>query len=186
MPMEIEAKYKVASFAPIEKALKKAGATFLGTNHQRDQFFDTHDHALRRADKGLRLRTIKAVKPANHKGCSQATEPILTFKGPGDKTKSLKIRMEIQTCVNDAWAITEILKHLGFSPDIVVCKKRSSYALDNCQVELDQLPRIGRFIEVEGPSQKAVQTMCRQLGLTGKPITTPYVAMVAKLNHVQQ
>ena len=179
MPTEIEAKYKVASFTPIEKALKTAGAIFLGTHNQTDQFFDSPDSALRRADKGLRLRIVRAV--GGGKSCAEPCRPMLTFKGPRDKTAGLKIRMEIQTYIDAAGAIAEILKQMGFAPASVVRKRRASYRLGNCQVELDQLPHLGRFVEVEGPSQKSVRIVCRQLGLTGEPITMPYVAMVAEL-----
>jgi len=98
---------------------------------------------------------------------------MLTFKGPRDKTHLLKIRMEIQTYVDDAGAIAEILKQLGYRGTIVVRKRRLSYCLGNCQVELDQLPRIGRFVEVEGPSQKVVQAVCRQLGLLARRSPRP-------------
>jgi adenylate cyclase class 2 len=179
MPREIEAKYKVASFAAVEKALRLAGAKFLGTNNQTDQFFDTLAGGLRLADKGLRLRIAKPA--CGGKVCAEPARPMLTFKGPGDKKSSLKIRMEIQTHLDSAAAIAEILRQLGYRADIVVRKRRSSYRLGDCMVELDQLPQLGRFVEVEGPSQRAVRVVCRQLGLVGESITRPYVAMVAGL-----
>jgi len=98
MPREIEAKYKVASFAEVEKALQKAGAVFLGTNHQRDQFFDLPNNALRRADKGLRLRIVKEVKPAKSAGLpgraiskdkAAASHPGLCLRSKGRETKPI-------------------------------------------------------------------------------------------------
>ncbi len=190
MPREIEAKYKVESFAVVEKALAAAGAVFLCTCRETDQFFDTRSHGLRRRDSGLRLRTVKVIRRGkNHmrratdlQGIAGLCEerPMLTFKGPRDNRSSIKIRQEIQTHVYEAAAVAEILTQLGYQPALIVRKTRSSYRLGRCRVELDLLPGIGKFVEVEGPGERAVRDCCRLLGLSGKPITTPYVAMVAQ------
>ena len=189
MPREIEAKYKVESFAAVEKALAAAGAVFLCTCRETDQFFDTPGQGLLRRDRGLRLRTVKVIKregdrtklTAAGRGIARPCDdrPMLTFKGPRDKRSSIKIRQEIQTCVDDASAVAKILTQLGYQPQLIVRKTRSSYCLGRCRIELDHLPGIGKFVEVEGPGERAVRECCRLLGLSGEPITTPYVAMVA-------
>ena len=46
-------------------------------------------------------------------------------------------------------------------------------------VELDELPVIGRFVEVEGPDEAAITAVVRRLGLTGPPITDHYIALVS-------
>ena len=70
MAHEIEAKLRVASHAAARKALAAAGATFLGTAAETDQFFDTPAGGLRARDCGLRLRHTRLLKagagPAGH------------------------------------------------------------------------------------------------------------------------
>src|SRR5205823_1530650 len=57
MPLEIEAKMKVADFEPVRARLRKLGATRVGEVLETNAFFETADHALLREDRGLRLRT---------------------------------------------------------------------------------------------------------------------------------
>ncbi|MFB3894255.1 MAG: class IV adenylate cyclase [Phycisphaerae bacterium] len=181
MADEIEAKIKVRDFRAILKALRKAGAEFLGTAVETDQFFDTRGGDLRRRDCGLRLRTIRMLR--------RGAEPpppgaLLTYKGPKKRPRGLKIRREVQTYVRDAGILASIFEALGFVPTVMVRKRRRSFVLakpGRCRVELDELPGLGRFVEVEGPSEKAVKEACRALGLEGEPITRSYVSMVANI-----
>ncbi len=180
MPHEIESKHKVASLKLFEIRLKQLGAQFLGTFAETDQFYDTPDAKLRRSDSGLRIRSVRILK----KGAAVDAEfarPLVTFKGPRDTGKKLKVRPEVQTRVADAKAMGEIFAALGFVPTLVVRKRRSSWRLGKCQVELDELPRLGKFVEVEGPTVAAVQSVCRKLGLEGEGITRGYVTMLAEL-----
>ena len=49
-----------------------------------------------------------------------------------------------------------------------------------CTVELDELPEIGSFVEVEGPSDEDVIDVQRRLGLAdAKPIGPTYAELVA-------
>jgi adenylate cyclase, class 2 len=181
MPDEIEAKIKVRDFTAVRKALRAAGAKFLGTAVETDQFFDTPGADLRNRDCGLRLRIVRALR----RGAQTPPQgALLTYKGPRKRAGRLKIRPEVQTYVQDGGVLTKILEALGFVPTIVVRKRRSSFMLrkpGRCRVELDELPRLGRFVEVEGPSQKAVKQACRAIRLEGEPITRSYSSMVAGL-----
>ena len=49
-----------------------------------------------------------------------------------------------------------------------------------CLVELDELPDIGAFVEVEGPDEKTVFAVSESLGLAGEPISESYLAMVLR------
>ena len=104
--------------------------------------------------------------------------PLLTYKGPKKAGLSLKVRREVQTYVEDARAMTQLLAALGFAPTAVVRKRRSSYRVGLCQVELDELRGVGRFVEVEGPSRRQVEAVCKQLDLQGERVTRSYVSMV--------
>jgi predicted adenylyl cyclase CyaB len=110
-----------------------------------------------------------------------APPALVTYKGPRQRGKALKVRPEIQTRVENPSTLAEVFEALGYRPTIIVRKRRRSYRLGRCQVELDQLRRLGRFVEVEGPDEKTVSALCRRLGLTGPFITASYAAMVAQL-----
>jgi adenylate cyclase class IV len=47
-------------------------------------------------------------------------------------------------------------------------------------VELDELPYLGNYVEIEGPSEKDVESVRRSLGLENLPlIKTGYISMLA-------
>lgn len=188
MPNEIEAKIRVTDFRAVRAAMELAGAEFLGAAVETDQFFDRPDGSLRKADCGLRLRRTKMVRQASRLSTLSPGQrptgetpvaPLLTYKGPKARGTSLKVRREIQTRLGDAQAMTQMLRALGFEPMVIVRKRRSSYRMGPCRVELDELRGIGRFVEVEGPSRRAVEAACKKLGLKGERVTQPYVAMVS-------
>src|SRR5437867_3611891 len=177
MPIEIEAKMKVQNFDPILAALRDHAATSLGTHIQTDTFFDTPDRALLAADKGLRLRV--ALDLATNK-----TDSLLTHKGPVGPGP-LKKRQEIQTPIGDPHATARLLEQLGFIQWLRYQKRRQSWQLENCRIELDELPHLGRFVEIEGPSEAAVMNCREKLNLSSHTlIKASYVAMLTA--HLQE
>ena len=74
----------------------------------------------------------------------------------------------------------EILQAIGMRDALVVQKRRASYKLGACLVELDDVTHLGRFIEIEGPSENAVLAAGEKLNLTGPPITLGYAEMLAR------
>ena len=177
MPVEIEAKMKVESFEPVLKALGEHQAVALGEQIETDAFFDSSDRALLAADKGLRLRV--AVSTDGKKG-----EALLTYKGPVGHG-AIKKREEIQTPVGDAQMMGKLLEQLGFKQWLKYQKRRRSWKLDSCRVELDEIPHLGRFVEIEGPSEEAVMKVRQKLGLAGQTlIKASYVGMLSA--HLQE
>ncbi len=175
MGCEIEAKFKVESFAGVRRALRQAGAGYLGTVGQRDTYFDTPDKKLLKDDTGVRIRRVRCLKSGVAK---KDTRPEITFKGPARRRATAKIRGEIQTRVDDADALEEILRRIGLTATIIVEKRRTSYRLGRCRVELDELPVIGRFVEIEAASEKQVLAAAQRLGLSGQPIKDHYVNLL--------
>lgn len=175
MSCEIEAKFKVESFAGVRKALRKAGAGYLGTVGQTDTYFDTPDRRLLKDDTGVRIRRIRCLRSG---GAKKDTRPQITYKGPAHSRSKAKIRREIQTRVDDAGALEEILRGIGLTATITIKKRRASYRLGRCRVELDELPVIGRFVEIEAASEKQVLAAADSLGLSGRPIKDHYVNLV--------
>jgi len=194
MANEIEAKIKIRTFEPVLSALREAGAEFIGEHEEIDQYYDARGGKLRRRDCGLRVRTIRTPKrptavrwsEARDVDTSQAMLPLLTYKGPRKAGGRLKVRLEVQTRLADAPAMGRILEELGYSPTLIVRKKRCRYRLMGCNVELDELRGIGRFVEIEGPSERAVNKAVRALHVAGEPTVESYISMVANWRKRQQ
>ena len=74
-----------------------------------------------------------------------------------------------------------MLEHLGFDMTLSFQKRRESWKFRGCEVSLDELPRLGRFVEIEGPSHKKIMSARRALGLSKLPlIQNGYVSMLSK------
>ena len=72
-----------------------------------------------------------------------------------------------------------MLEELGFVPIFRYQKRRESWRLGECRVELDEPPRIGLFVEIEGPDEGAIHSVQAKLGLGGlKDVPTSYVGML--------
>lgn len=175
MPIEMELKFSLEDFSAVRKALRAAGAEHLGTFLQTDRYFETSAGSLRKSDRCLRIRSVQRLGGSKVKG---DVRPLLTFKGPRRPSRRLKIRPEIQTHLEDADTAAEILRACGLRPAMTIQKRRTSYRLGRCRVELDELPLIGCFVEIEAPDEKAIRSACRKLALSGEPITTPYTDML--------
>lgn len=177
MAHEIEAKFRVADHQAVRRALRSAGAEYLATVDQMDTYYDTPEGMLLGRDVGLRIRATRCLrrgpKPVE-------TRPLLTAKGPRIAGRSAKVRQEVQVHLDDAAAVEEILAAAGLKPQVVVEKRRASYRLGRCRVELDELPAVGCFVEIEAPSPKAIARTAESLGLRGEPITDHYVALLLK------
>jgi len=172
MGLEIEAKMKVDDLDEVRQRLETAGAIPAGEHLETNVFFDTPARALVHADKGLRIRANRDVK-------SNRTEHIVTFKGarqPGP----LKTRQEIEFIVSDPAAAAQVFQELGYALIISFQKHRRSWLLLGCKVELDELPHLGTFVEIEGPNDRKVLHARKALGLEDQPIvTTSYAALLA-------
>lgn len=161
MPVELEAKVKVDSHEPTRQRLRDAGAEAHGSHLQINTFFDTDDRSLRAADKGLRIRVNRDVATGKE-------EAVLTYKGPR-QPGAFKSREEVETTVGSPENFATIVQALGYRQVLSFEKKRESWSLDGCQVELDEVPHLGDFVEVEGPSEEAIRDVLKKLGLESAP-----------------
>jgi len=176
MAQELEAKFKVEDFRAVRKALRAAAATYKGTALQLDRFFDTPQRKLYRSGRGLRLRQVRILRtgPGGLVGGS-----LITYKGRPRPARRAKVRREVQTRVDDGPAMDEIFRSAGLEVFMTLEKRRASYELGRCVVELDELPMLGCFVEVEGPSERAIEAARRKLGLEGRAITESYMHLAA-------
>lgn len=83
--------------------------------------------------------------------------------------------------VADSVAAETLLASLGYHRTLSFEKRRESWRLKHALVELDELPQLGTFVEVEGPTESAVHEVLRTLGLENQPcIKTSYIAMLGE------
>ena len=181
MPAEMEMKFAVASHQAVRRVLRSCGGEYLQTALQRDTYYDTPTGSLSKSDSGLRLREIRRLRNGSGSG---DIRPELTFKGPRRRSGGAKVRSEVQTRLDDPAAVAEILQHLGVRATMIVEKRRASYRMGRCLVELDELPLIGCFVEVEGPGVGEITRLGRKLKLSGQPIGETYVELL--LRHCRQ
>src|SRR4051812_38236355 len=171
MPIEIEAKMKVIEHGSLRSQLQQLGAIKVGEFVETNTFFDTEDRSLLAADRGLRIRQ-------NRNTATGKEQFILTLKGPRLHGQ-LKSREETEVIVADARTMTSVLEQLGFRVVLSFEKRRESWTLGGCHVELDDLPHLGTYIEIEGPGEEKVMKVREQLGLSDRPLVkASYIALL--------
>lgn len=149
--VEIEVKYLVRSLPRVADRLQALGARLVQPRtHERNLRFDLPNGSLRLDKKVLRLR--------------QDNQARLTFKGPGHAHDGIYARQEIEFVVEDFNKARHFLEALGYQPVMFYEKYRTTYALQNALVMLDEMP-YGNFVEIEGESAAAIHTLTDQLGL---------------------
>jgi adenylate cyclase, class 2 len=171
MKIEIEAKMPLHAPAELRRRLQAIGATPGKTIIETNTYFDTPQASLKTADHGLRLRIER-----EHSAAEESV--TLTYKGARAHGK-LKSRSEIEVPVGDPQAAAQLLTALGFSPVFTFEKRRQVWHAEGCEVALDQLPYLGWFVEIEGPSDQAVLALRERLQLGLVPlIHGSYIAML--------
>jgi predicted adenylyl cyclase CyaB len=174
MPLEIEIKLKVDDLPPVRERLKQLGAKRVGEALETNIFFDTADRALLGSDCGLRLRLSRD-------SASKSEKLRITYKGPRAEGP-VKSREEIELGVDSMDAAVELLDRLGYTRMLTFEKRRETWTLEkNCSIELDTLPQIGSFVEIECKSEADVLRVREKLGLADvKPVVPTYADLVAR------
>ncbi len=169
MSVEIEAKLKVDSLEEIERGLVERGAEFLAQQLQTDYYFDDTDRTLTKGDRCLRLRREQV---------DNGERFFLTYKGAKEKS-NLKKRQEIDIELKGADSTEELLSALGYKKAMVFEKRRRLWQVGQCLVALDELPLLGGFVEIEGPSEEKISDVQGDLGLANLPhITQSYALLI--------
>lgn len=173
MHLEIEAKFRVADHDPIRERLRTLGAQRVGEVMESNHIFDDAGRSLLARQCGLRVRS-------NRDGATGAVESTLTYKGP-PHPGATKQREEIETGVADADTTCRLLRALGFVEVIRFEKRRERWRLGETLIELDTLPKLGTFIEIEAGSVEAVAACQRELRISdADAVGETYVALVAE------
>jgi len=172
MPVEIEAKIRLSDPDALHAKLRALDAVLDQRVVETNTYFDTPDGTLKSTDQGLRVR-VEVDRDSGQ------TRTMFTHKGPRSHGR-FKSRTETEVGVSDARAAAEMLAALGYQPVLTFEKRRTRYLLGHCRVEIDTLPHLGTFVEIEGRSENDVVAVQNQLGLADIPlIRASYIAMLA-------
>jgi adenylate cyclase, class 2 len=163
MPKEIEIKFRIESFSALTRALKKTGfKQFTRSTHEINSLYDLPGEKLRKRGDMLRLRRYGKTWTLTHKAKS--------------KTGRHKMRVELETAVENGQQMDAILRALGFIPTFRYEKYRAEWSDGKGHVVLDETP-IGNFGEIEGPPRWIDRT-ARVLGISRSDyITETYAPM---------
>lgn len=163
MPNEIEIKFRIENPTALTRALKQSGFKQLTrSTHEMNSLYDLSGQKLRKRGELLRLRKYGETW-------------VLTHKAKG-KAGRHKVRVELETRVENGEQMDAILRALGFAPTFRYEKYRAEWSDGKGHVVLDKTP-IGDFGEIEGPSRWIDRT-ARALGISRSDyITQTYAPM---------
>ena len=182
MIVEIEAKIRLTEPQSLHDKLKELDATLDRQVRETNTYFDLADGELKSSDQGLRIRV-------EQDRASGKTHTVITHKGPRAHGK-FKSRSETELGVQDARGAAQLLAVLGYQSVLTFEKDRTRYLIDGCRVEIDTLPHLGTFVEIEGDSEEAVEAVRHKVGLGDQPlIRASYIAMLTTYlqeNHISQ
>ena len=139
--------------------LAAIGATFVESVIERNHILDTEKQILFQAGCGLRVREV-----ADRMG--SALRATMTFKGKAERG-AVKSREELETEVGDAATTIALFGAMGFQSVLCYEKRRETWEVGACRVELDEPPAVGRFVEIEGPDDRSISEVRARLGLQG-------------------
>ncbi len=151
MKTEIEAKFLNIDFSEIRKKLLHLGATPIHPERlMKRQNFDYPDYRLKKSNGWIRVR-------------DEGNKITLSYKQLN--TRTLHGTKEISVQVNNFTDTCLFLKTISLVDYSYQETKRESWLFEKTEIELDTWPWIPPFMEIEGPSEKAVKYLANQLEL---------------------
>ncbi len=174
MGREIEIKLPVPDTAPTLRRLLALQAREIEQVLETNLFFDRPDASLRAGHGALRVRLFD-------RGGKRDSAGLLTYK-TGARGGAMHNRESYDVTIDPAAECIDLLNALGYRQTLGFEKRRHSFHLDDCRVELDELPAgLGRYVEVEGPDEEAVKKVTEKLGLGAiANQKTTYLAMISE------
>lgn len=154
MKTEFEIKILDINISQITKKLLLLGAKELGTKQQRRYVYN-----IKEGDEAcwLRLR-------------DNGEKVELTYKQIDDD--SITGTKEVEIVVSEFDLSNELLEKLGFAAKAYQENKRTSFELDDVQIEIDEWPKIKPYLEVEGKNEEKVYAIVEKLGYTRDQTTS--------------
>jgi len=179
MIREYEVKLRVSDLNNVREVLTRLGSEFVGNYMEKDYYIDFR--------KCLGVRGEDAVFRVRIRTTGNVEEGELTIKGPKEYHYGIKVRDEVNVKIEKPEEVVGILKKLGVKV-LEVVKVREEYVLGRYRIFLDNVYRLGNFIEVEIPevedmsrAKEELDNLLKKLGITGELISKSYVEMIMEL-----
>ncbi|MDP6293284.1 MAG: class IV adenylate cyclase [Candidatus Woesearchaeota archaeon] len=147
---EVEVKILDVDVKAVQQKLADLGARKVFDGELDIAIFDTEDNQIRKAKSLLRLRSDGEKTVLCHKR-------LITKQGA-------KIMDENEVEVQDKERAKLVLQSLGYTKIRTQTKHRTSYLLGEVRYELDTLPGIPTFLEIEAKDVQTLQKAVKQLG----------------------
>ena len=169
---ELEVKFYLPGLPALEERLAAEGAVLVQSRiHEVNLRFDTPLEELSRTFRVLRLR--------------QDTQARVTYKGPGEERDGVRLRQELEFSVSDFATAQAVFEALGYRVVLMYEKYRTTYALGEVLVVLDEMP-YGNFVEIEGPDGGSIRKAAEKVGLDWEArILESYVFLFERLRQTQ-
>lgn len=135
--IEVEIKAKVDDFNEIKKKLKSLKAKPLKPEHQIDKIFG-HPKFLDSNKMIIEGGIVPRIRSVDDK-C------LLEFK----EIRRGKGGLELKSVLGDMDMGVKFLEKLGFNEAFTIKKHRQSYKYKNFEIELDDIEKLGKFVEIE-------------------------------------
>lgn len=149
MQQEIEAKFLHVDHNAIRAKLKAAGATCeVPMRLMRRKMFDYPDRRFQTNHQRLRIRD---------EGNGKA---FINYKSSNDSNYV----DEVEVLVSSLEDMATILKALGLINHSTQESKRETWHYKDVEVVLDEWPWVDTYIEIEGPTEAAIQKAAKELG----------------------
>jgi adenylate cyclase, class 2 len=147
------------------------------TSHlqQLDKYYDTPDEQLKKQDLVIRIR-------------SNGDKKTIALKSPRVELPSgMTNRIELEFLSAEGEKVHEQLLSQGLNPKEMAEKERWTFIHKDCDIVLDKLPFIGSFIEIEGPSEIAINDIVILLNLSSSDVVRQNYGelMMAKFRELQ-
>ena len=164
---EVEVKLYTPDLAFVQKALESAGAVMTKPRVlERNLRYENAAGTLTSQGVVLRLRQDYQTK--------------LTYKSGGSSQDGIFRRFEAEVVVSDFETMDVILRRLGYQLALVYEKYRTTYALGDAEIVLDELP-YGNFTEIEA-DEATIERVVGLLGLFGcQRMSESYTGIFAEL-----
>ncbi len=170
--LEVELKYAVPDLAAVRSRLHRLRARAYGARCERDVYYNAPHRDFAVTDEALRVRYTDG-------SCT------VTYKGPKIRIGGAKAREEFNMQVDSGDVCERILEYTGFRRSAEVIKRREIYELDGAAVALDEVERLGTFVEIEvltdGDGRGAadrIADIAKKMDIDGPPLYVSYLELL--------
>ncbi|GAH60945.1 unnamed protein product [marine sediment metagenome] len=152
MKQEVEVQVIIKNPAEVERKLRKVGK-FVETRKQIDKYFVLPQRDFFKKEPPVEYLRIRFEKGKNHLNYS-----FLHF----GKNGWLRVTDEYETIIDKPEIVEEIFKKIGMVPKVTVIKIRRYFNCGNFETTLDQVNKLGNFMEIEAKRSFGSTTKTRK------------------------